>query len=1149
VLFNCVAPRKKRIIFFDDFFFTRAHLLNEWRQFTLANSHSTSTICYTSMFDSKPHRLGGTNDIFGRRFAIDKNMPPTVLRFDDACHHTLPGYLTLRTLNDSFDHYMSSGLVILKPSNDEDMSIAAKDMLECFRKWLTTEGDDDIPLYDAATKTRYTKKQCYFVENSEYMMIPRAIALSIFGPSIWLPRGKRSLFGNANNTTQRAALLSPHTFRPHTPCNRWQYAHCHNAASDGLADPIDVNPSFSYVWSRILAAQEEQQEASIAKAKPKKRSATGEVLPKKTAAPKGRQRMDHVNPSNPSNDHLPRPLTKIPLLLPSSDNVVSTLPSSVFTPFDPSVTPNHYYTNPLQLKGRIRKSKQWSDELNDYVVDFDQLSVIAAIVLHWRRAFLPHARGEMPTASSSSGTLSRQQQTLPSVMLCAPCGTGKTLMSLTSWLWAGRSCFDHLTMEQLNDKHFWSEDEVLRIQQEPAVTYKAFFMVHTTALMAQAADSVAKYVPGVRIGILQQDALPNPDDYDIVIASTDTLAARDSFDTSYLDHFPIFISDEAHENKANFFFKAVRKVHSPYALYLTATPRSPLLPPTLGPVLAYLQVPVNMSCNMIAYGCGTRQGRTLKIKTISKAEKADKQGELADLVVDMRRNAWLVHFHMHSAIIGKNLDSHTTSLDANFMRRFVWDPFSTGKLAKLFSLTRVRHSSHAFSALDAKLASQAPALPTAKPIPRAQSNSSEFANAMQLLASMSNNMPTPSEIMATASTSTQTTDSYTNRLDYVQIDSLPSPFNPSLNKRCPIFFSESIAQLIMHQHWHAQYWIDSSTMPRENLMLVRIGVRQLAVIDVSRLTEAQKTQLRWLSPRAHRVKHGEGLNSSGKDWTIGPSAFEPDVCQHRFDAPFWKQWFDEWFINKTHATEAGKPFLTKPSSTYKPNKVVAKSTSFSKSSTDMNALFEMAGMDAEDVAKPNKQTSNATWQPVNFDYSDWMNHASYFWTPIALPLPKIAKKARVTAGAKKNAQNPPVGKGAWVPETYEEDHRNEWPIFATFGLYTGMGHAMPIIADVLPNCSRIHNADALQSDFCYATYQIASTGIDKAQLDQLTEGSTINDNVQCTGRCLRADDTKQRVLKNEMIEPIGCFKSRAFTHSEVLKNDKVKAQYFMICYE
>lgn len=98
---------------------------------------------------------------------------------------------------------------------------------------------------------------------------------------------------------------------------------------------------------------------------------------------------------------------------------------------------------------------------------------------------------------------------------------------------------------------------------------KTLVICHKDFLITQWKERAQQFLPGARIGIIKQDKA-QVDDYDIVIASLQSLAMRD-YDAALFSGFGVVVVDECHHIAAEVFSRALPKVTCHYMIGLSAT--------------------------------------------------------------------------------------------------------------------------------------------------------------------------------------------------------------------------------------------------------------------------------------------------------------------------------------------------------------------------------------------------------------------------------------------------------------------------------------------------------------------------------------------------------------------------------------------------
>ena len=139
-------------------------------------------------------------------------------------------------------------------------------------------------------------------------------------------------------------------------------------------------------------------------------------------------------------------------------------------------------------------------------------------------------------------------------MLVLPCGFGKTVCSI------------------------WVLTQLRR---------RALILVHSGALADQWYSRIGTFLPGVRVGRIQQDTV-DVDGCDVVVGMIQSVVRRD-YDKNMLATFGTVVVDEAHHVAAPSFASCLRKLPARYVLGLSATPDRKdglghILPWLLGPV-------------------------------------------------------------------------------------------------------------------------------------------------------------------------------------------------------------------------------------------------------------------------------------------------------------------------------------------------------------------------------------------------------------------------------------------------------------------------------------------------------------------------------------------------------------------------------------
>lgn len=146
-------------------------------------------------------------------------------------------------------------------------------------------------------------------------------------------------------------------------------------------------------------------------------------------------------------------------------------------------------------------------------------------------------------------------------MLLAGCGTGKTIMGT---------------------------EVAFRLGSPTCI------MVHKEFLEQQWVDAIELLLPGTKVGRLRQDQMDTGDDFDFVVASTQSLThPKRAYPMSFFDSFGTLLLDEVHRYGAEQWNRVLGMFRAKYRLGLTATPRRadgcmPLIHAHIGPTVAEL---------------------------------------------------------------------------------------------------------------------------------------------------------------------------------------------------------------------------------------------------------------------------------------------------------------------------------------------------------------------------------------------------------------------------------------------------------------------------------------------------------------------------------------------------------------------------------
>ena len=401
-------------------------------------------------------------------------------------------------------------------------------------------------------------------------------------------------------------------------------------------------------------------------------------------------------------------------------------------------------TGELRFKGKLRSEP------------VDQYQLIAMIIKQWQR----------------------KRDGPPGMIASAATGLGKTLMALVAWLF----------MHHPHDQDFRT------ILNEPRKTGKGLFIVHGIQIMEQIMETIEAHMDGVRIGLTQGSIRADPTQCDIVIASSDTISSQ-KFHPSYWSHFQIVIMDEAHQNLAKHFQRAVFKMPIPYTLALTATPREWALPWVVGPVVFYRERPImSQRVNMII----NRSKNPPHQESVDKEGKLDFHKMTTKLVLDLNRSRWISQLAVQQAYpeLVRNHDFRLL-INKNLYRAMENDG-------------------------DQPMSSHEPPLKKHKSSePQNHVTVGEvLAKTKQFHDQIQNHKPLEVERVPRLLTAKQI---------HVEND------DQKLRRRT-LMLSISVQHLIIMQHILAQSWIDMSGDPTR-YMIVRTFLRQIVVVDKTGMTD------------------------------------------------------------------------------------------------------------------------------------------------------------------------------------------------------------------------------------------------------------------------------------------------------------------------
>lgn len=208
-----------------------------------------------------------------------------------------------------------------------------------------------------------------------------------------------------------------------------------------------------------------------------------------------------------------------------------------------------------------------------------------------------------PQLSARDACLESMREGLGGGLLVLPCGYGKTVVSLAIAAAHGR---------------------------------RTIVVVGKEFLMGQWREAIERFIPGARVGTIQQDRVV-VDGCDVVMAMLQSLSQR-AYDPAVLGTFGLAIFDEAHHVAARCFNRAVRSLPARCVLGLSATPNrrdglGPLLEWSLGPVLfRAVRPPEDVMVVALRYVGGAER---MRLGRDGKPIMGRMQTELAD---DPRRN-------------------------------------------------------------------------------------------------------------------------------------------------------------------------------------------------------------------------------------------------------------------------------------------------------------------------------------------------------------------------------------------------------------------------------------------------------------------------------------------------------------------------------
>lgn len=124
-------------------------------------------------------------------------------------------------------------------------------------------------------------------------------------------------------------------------------------------------------------------------------------------------------------------------------------------------------------------------------------------------------------------------------ILCSPCGSGKTVMSL----------------------------EIIRRMGVPAL-----ILVHKNFLKEQWEQEIKSFFPEWRVGFIQGSQCDYGPEFDVVIAMVQSLTSKREYPALMYESFGIVVSDEVHRLGAETWSEAIKEFPSKYRFGVTATP-------------------------------------------------------------------------------------------------------------------------------------------------------------------------------------------------------------------------------------------------------------------------------------------------------------------------------------------------------------------------------------------------------------------------------------------------------------------------------------------------------------------------------------------------------------------------------------------------
>lgn len=828
--------------------------------------------------------------------------------------------------------------------------------------------------------------------------------------------------------------------------------------------------------------------------------------------------------------------------------------------------PNNLLTRPLKLSFRLREKP------------LNQLLVLASIVVQCRNAlgldFSPNSLKLKPHNLENTSEVLYEKTPithLSDAIVCLPCGSGKTYIAAAFVAMLFSPIFDALqdndfgklvhlddfaetdaikslpttsnaTIKRTINDFFkqsgksssakptpsgpksMSADQWLKqvenmnpyAQNHPLRSLPTLFLVHGSDLIDQTIRNIKTYLPKIRIKKLQAKLRPDPVQCDFVVASTDTIAEQ-TFPVDYFDRFKILICDEAHQNMALFFQSALVKLSQiPFKLFMTATPRNPAMYNLMGPVLVYATRPFVPQHHAVIILGGVdpfvrpqleKVQRWINKNATNKPKPSpDKTSMFQNMIMNMERSRLILECIMSTCVIGHHACFPSSSSTNEFKYLEVTNSWSPD----------TEYGKHQWKDFFDTVYENRESARIVKTI-------NDFLN--------------------------PTTTPFSSPL--LQSGNAKLKFVPKINghkrvgaKVVPIIFSSSVQHLILLQHWFAWQWIQklkaSNPEKYAHVELVRIGLRQLAAVDMSQLTSDQKAYFRSIGDEDKIGSTWSGLDDRAHDGI--------------FDDSFWLTWFEKYPLCKRLAE-------------LKKNK-----WPFSDKACDKRAkgAKRNASGELKEDSDDNDLASGYLSVEKAKDSSAWTYYSHFFWTKTFWPIPKAVSRRKGSHSSEEGTRKKSSKKRKLSEEETEEvspieDEQDEdieqvliderpklehgRQVLATFGLLIGK-ESLPAPGPWLTTkgsviCKTPHNDEALSSDYIFANYAVAGTGIDRDDICVTVMAGPIRDAEQPMGRALRIKEGKQEILHLEFAEPYSIFKGQTLSHMEAMLEQKVISQVYV----